>query len=201
MGMNCAKCILKCKADCCRGPVPMPKEFVESHQPIRPIVGVYDLGNGMVAPVAIEELPDGKKGGVCPFLGFDNKCSVYNDRPFVCKKFGDESSDFMTCSFQSADGRIRSRQERRHIERTYFSRRESMNKRLEAGRGSDADWAEAARIAKDWEATGGKPWQKGLKDPKPPGAALHAGAPRAILPPERDDAIPTGIPQTSADDG
>lgn len=53
----------------------------------------------------------------CCFLNTDLSCNIYDDRPNICKKFGDESHSFMTCHFQDKHGRIRSRQERRKLER------------------------------------------------------------------------------------
>jgi Fe-S-cluster containining protein len=64
----------------------------------------------------------------CVFLNDDLSCNVYEDRPWVCKKYGDESCSFMTCPFQSKEGRIRSRQERRKIERENLSDFKKINK-------------------------------------------------------------------------
>jgi len=53
----------------------------------------------------------------CTFLKDDFTCNIYHDRPHVCKKFGDETHLMMTCVFQDKNGRERSRQERRNLER------------------------------------------------------------------------------------
>ena len=53
----------------------------------------------------------------CTFLKDDFTCNIYDDQPKVCKKFGDETHLMMTCVYQDKNGRIRSRQERRTLER------------------------------------------------------------------------------------
>ena len=92
----------------------MPRTFVEAHTPIRPISRMEAVPGDMVAPWAIDERTG---SGVCPFLGLDDRCSVYDDRPDICRVFGDESSSVASCAYQDKDGRARSRQERRAVER------------------------------------------------------------------------------------
>lgn len=144
-GFDCAQCLANCKADCCRGPVPMPRATFERHRPTRPVIHVEDVGDGMVVVLG-EDLTrstpnpkvmnPGSGGrtvyGCCPFLGLDNRCSIYADRPDVCRIFGSEVDAFMTCSYQAADGRVRSRQERRRIERVVFAKRDASLKRMGA---------------------------------------------------------------------
>lgn len=121
--------------------MPFENSFVESHTPVRPIAVRQPLGDNAVIVVSIDErYPDGRHG-VCPFLGLDDKCSVYADRPPVCKKFGDGSSAFMTCSYQAPDGRVRSRQERRQVERTNLKVQVQTLGRLERNAPNDADKA------------------------------------------------------------
>ena len=108
MSFNCSRCLSKCEAYCC-GPVPMTPAFIEAHKVVRPIIKLIQLGDNLVIPET-EDLR-------CPFLSADFKCTVYDDRPEVCKTFGDESAMLMTCPYQAADGRVRSRQERRSLER------------------------------------------------------------------------------------
>jgi Fe-S-cluster containining protein len=110
--MNCDSCLLTCRAACCRGPIPMLKETFAAHTPIRPVTKQMEHGENIIVMHVAE---NGEQ--VCPFLGMDDKCSIYGDRPELCRKFGDESHIMMTCSFQAKDGRIRSRQERRKVQR------------------------------------------------------------------------------------
>lgn len=106
--MDCSKCIKTCQADCC-GPVPIPKETVAKFLPAQPVEHRFDLGDHLVLVAA---------NGKCAYLGDDHRCTIYNDRPDVCRKFGDESHVLMTCPYQASNGRIRTRQERRALERS-----------------------------------------------------------------------------------
>lgn len=124
MKMDCDKCFAACGAQCCSS-VPLPNWIFEKHQPVREITKMIPLGDNMTIPET--------ESGRCPFLGMDLKCTIYEDRPFVCRKFGDESSSLMTCAFQAADGRVRSRQERRQIERKGNKQQTAMIKRLVEG--------------------------------------------------------------------
>lgn len=105
--MDCSQCLLKCKAQCC-GPVPIPKKVY------------YAMPKARV-PVSEQEFYDfvigTDKDNYCVFLSEDYRCTIYNQRPEVCKKFGDESQIEMTCRFQAKDGRIRARGELREIGR------------------------------------------------------------------------------------
>ena len=117
MGMNCDSCLSRCKGECCRGPIPMPATLLDQHPQIRPVTHVRDLGGGMVVAMHV----DASKQAFCPFLGLDNHCSIYQHRPHVCQLFGSEVVPMMTCSYQDKHGRLRSRQERRSIERQHVS--------------------------------------------------------------------------------
>ena len=135
MGMNCDACLDRCKADCCHGPVAMTKEFIQSHTPIRPILLMREEGDGLFAPIAHDERHQGPPGevfGVCPFLGFDDKCSVYVDRPQVCRNFG-QPTITMICSYQAHDGRIRGDAERNWIEDNIFAPRNQIIDEVEEG--------------------------------------------------------------------
>lgn len=112
---DCKNCMERCRASCC-GYVPIPIETYKKYPPL-----VYsDIqefeGN--------DELT-GRTGGFvivtqnnhCAYL-IDNLCTIYEHRPEVCRKFGDESHPNLFCPYQDKDGRPRSRQERRSHERT-----------------------------------------------------------------------------------
>jgi Fe-S-cluster containining protein len=51
------------------------------------------------------------KDYLCPFLKDDLSCAIYNDRPDVCRKYGDESHPMLCCPMQHADGTERSEEE------------------------------------------------------------------------------------------
>jgi Fe-S-cluster containining protein len=102
---NCDQCLKQCKSVCC-GYVPIPGE---TYQKYPPLSSDYVL-----------EGPDKTKFVVkdnhCAYL-VDNKCTLYEHRPEVCRKFGDETHPMLFCPYQDKDGRVRSRQERRQIDR------------------------------------------------------------------------------------
>ena len=47
----------------------------------------------------------------CPFLKEDLSCAIYEDRPNICRKFGDETHILMSCPVQKHDGEPRSIEE------------------------------------------------------------------------------------------
>lgn len=157
MPLNCENCIKRCRANCCRGPVPFTREFVESHTPVRPILLMRQLDEKHIAVLADDNtLPKKTKNqinAVCPFLGLDDRCSVYDDRPPVCRRYGDESVMFMTCSYQDKDGRVRSRQERRHVEKVQFEKQEKTVQKMRMGK-SDISPKEKAELEKFGNETG-----------------------------------------------
>ena len=55
--------------------------------------------------------------GKCPFLREDLKCNIYEDRPSVCKEYGSEKVECLTCPFQDKSGRVRAAWETKTIKR------------------------------------------------------------------------------------
>ena len=106
--IDCSKCLNKCKAGCC-GVIPFERKFIVKHKPVREVIKEIDVGHDTVV---LET-----KGMVCPFLGEDYHCTIYKDRPEVCRLYGNEGQINLTCQWQDKNGRMRSRQERRNIER------------------------------------------------------------------------------------
>jgi len=104
MTFDCSKVVPgKCKADCC-GPVPIEKEFYQKHFYLkqRDIIGEREFnadGQDFIIPET--------KDLTCIFLNKDYKCMIYNDRPFVCKKFGDGTHKCMTCPYIKPNGKLR----------------------------------------------------------------------------------------------
>ncbi len=118
--MDCTKCHSKCHAECCSCTAPIPKDIYERNkhkivtQPIE-VIETEGQDINLKDEIAIVALTEHHQ---CIFLNIDLSCNIYEDRPWICKKFGDETHPYLTCSYQSKDGRIRSRQERRAIERS-----------------------------------------------------------------------------------
>lgn len=104
--MDCSKCISKCKAACC-GPVPFDRDFVEKNPPKKE-VETMPVGDKII--LITDDL-------ACPYLDENYLCSIYDDRPEVCRKFGDETALLLMCPYQNKDGVLRKRPERRRLER------------------------------------------------------------------------------------
>lgn len=98
--MNCD--VKKCKAECC-GLVPFNKTEFDKSKLIRE-VNIQEK-NGII--IAVD------KDLYCGFLGHDYKCAIYDHRPDICRRFGNEEHALLTCRWQNKNGEIRSRAERR----------------------------------------------------------------------------------------
>lgn len=68
-----------------------------------------DLGDGNVLLVTDQT--------TCVFLQADLKCAIYEDRPEVCEKFGNEEHLNLTCRFQRKNGEPRSYFERQRLDK------------------------------------------------------------------------------------
>jgi Fe-S-cluster containining protein len=103
--MSCNNCHTfhgMCKAACCSvAPLPRSTYFGNFDKQQRPVKEILDLDAEMILPVT--------EDGSCPFLQSDYKCAIYNQRPEICRKFGDESHPMMTCAYQTKDGQARSK--------------------------------------------------------------------------------------------
>lgn len=106
---DCKKMHPKCKAQCC-GVVPIPKETYANnqHKIVRQPHDLVDAGTDVIPLTA---------DAYCPFLTEGLDCNIYDDRPDVCRKFGDESHPMLFCPHLDKTGKQRSRQNRRQIER------------------------------------------------------------------------------------
>jgi Fe-S-cluster containining protein len=125
----------------------MPAELWErmKHKAVRPIVQVCHFEgpeldeNSLTNPestkmsphvIAIGEIDPELKSHRCPFLTYDLKCNIYEDRPFVCREFGKESHLMMKCCYQDKEGRVRSRQEIRAVNRSQCKGGDVINQRI-----------------------------------------------------------------------
>jgi len=99
----------KCKAQCC-GIVPIPKEIYNSNKDkiVRHPHEVLDQGDTVI-PLT--------QDAYCVFLTSGLDCNIYENRPEVCRKFGDESHPMLFCPHLDKNGKERCRQNRRAIER------------------------------------------------------------------------------------
>ena len=83
--MNCN--IKQCKAECC-GAVPLAQSFKK--YPFARKCEVKDFDDFFIA--CDENL-------TCGFLDENYKCSIYEDRPNLCRKFGNGKHKLLKCEF------------------------------------------------------------------------------------------------------
>jgi hypothetical protein len=102
---------IPCPKDCgcCCGILPFPKETWEKHK-----------AKAQYAVKAVEEFGD--EVGItpvdatldCVFLSKEKQCVIYEDRPEICREYGDEKCP---CPYFDSKGVKRTRQDRRRVER------------------------------------------------------------------------------------
>lgn len=146
MPFDCDKLKPRCKAACCC-PFPIDAEIFERnrHKIVRPIVQEEHFEDFIVDENSMKDPASAKRGPLilalgefdkevgshrCPFLTYDLKCNIYDERPATCREFGKESHILLTCCFQDKDGRERSRQEMRSLDRQLRKYGEIINKKL-----------------------------------------------------------------------
>ena len=126
---NCKNHHSKCKAGCC-GIVPMSKERWDRNQDkivTSPIKVEYPGWTGkMETKDKREWVMEGEVLPItetlkCCFLNEDLSCNIYEDRPDICREFGSEDHLQLSCPYQNKDGKDRSRQAKRMIERKQAS--------------------------------------------------------------------------------
>ena len=110
---DCSKFLDRCQAGCC-GVFPIEKDLYVSHidKIVNSTVEVdeYEAIDPISKDLKEYVMPLTKDMKCC-FLQDDYKCSIYEDRPEVCKIFGDETVPILTCNFQDKDAKERSAQE------------------------------------------------------------------------------------------
>lgn len=111
--LSCEKIKHKCNAECCNCFAPIECEIYEKHKDKaqRKILEIKKMSAPFEIYLVITE--DGR----CVFLDENLNCSIYEDRPQICKLFGSESHSYLVCRWLSKDSCVRSRQKRRQIER------------------------------------------------------------------------------------
>lgn len=131
MNFDCLPILPKCEALCCNV-VPIEKEIWNLHKTeiVSPVIGIHE-GTAIVEGKKIEIVLPLTSSGKCPFLTSENQCGIYDDRPSVCRKYGDESHKCLRCPFQDKNGRLRTRQEKRKIFRDAKKESGKLIKRLE----------------------------------------------------------------------
>jgi Fe-S-cluster containining protein len=110
MQFNCKSQHHKCKAQCCFGIMAFPKETWEKNQHkiiTKPSVVETDT-------IEVKHRTD---SGACSFLREDYQCNIYEERPEVCRKYGDESTFYMSCQFLRKDGKQRTQKGGKYLKK------------------------------------------------------------------------------------
>jgi Fe-S-cluster containining protein len=85
-----------CQAECCSHYVPLENSLIEKfgHLIDRPILSKHQFLNEIKT---VFETVDGK----CVFLNSEYRCKIYEQRPWICREFGNPNttSPFLKCSF------------------------------------------------------------------------------------------------------
>lgn len=88
------KCrVHKCGAMCCYN-IPFEENELErfAEKIVNPVINTEPIGDAVLAYTDLDM--DKNK---CPFLRFDCKCNIYENRPRVCRLFG--CIDALPCKF------------------------------------------------------------------------------------------------------
>jgi len=113
MPFECKKHHAESKARCC-GIVPFKVRLWKAKQHLlqRNVKNVIE-GSSNEGKVIIPITEDHS----CPFLKKDLACAIYEDRPKLCKKYGDDSHILMSCPMQKADSTPRTTKEKKDLQR------------------------------------------------------------------------------------
>lgn len=108
MPFECKKYHSKCNARCC-GCFPMAITLWQKnqHNIQKEVIGTQKCyANDSEGNRHTCVLPS-TKDMLCPFLKKDFTCAIYEQRPAICRKFGDETHWALCCPMQHKDGKIR----------------------------------------------------------------------------------------------
>jgi len=121
--MKCEKYLKECKAKCCLC-CPLPEDLVRDNQDKiqEQPVDVWKAPSYKGVPQCLAPTPSLK----CCFLKDDYTCAVYDERPEICRMFGDESNCFLSCEFQHKDGQQRSSRARQRLLKKCEKKHEKM---------------------------------------------------------------------------
>lgn len=91
----------KCHAACCYNivlPCGMMERFADKI--VTPVIYRSLLPvNPEFPPSEFVNTSFDSKNNKCPFLRKDCKCNIYEDRPDICRRFGDGSHPMLVCEF------------------------------------------------------------------------------------------------------
>ncbi len=76
----------KCKGQCCYNVPFGDNELVRfADKIITPVIETERMTNGAILPLTAPDVMENK----CPFLTHNYKCNIYDNRPEVCRLFGE----------------------------------------------------------------------------------------------------------------
>ena len=102
----------KCHGDCC-GPTPMPPDYIVKFKDQLcaeiQLTHVANMGDQVWHVHQTEDM-------FCVFLNRDTRlCSIYEDRTWICKAYGESADPKLWCSRIAPDGTKRTRSDRRRV--------------------------------------------------------------------------------------
>ena len=118
----------KCRGDCC-GPTPMPPDYIVKFkdQLCARVTHTTECCNSLTAETWHMHLTEDE---YCIFLNRDTRlCSIYEDRTWICKAYGESADPGLWCSRIAQDGTARTRADRRRVLRYMRSMRSKIKRR------------------------------------------------------------------------
>jgi len=118
--MNCLPFHKHCHAECCSDSAPLPRDLITrfADKVINaPIEIIEDKDEVSVFENEEPSYLYKTAMGICMFLNTDYSCNIYESRPTICRKFGDETHPFLCCTVQTKDGHARSKQSKKRVQR------------------------------------------------------------------------------------
>lgn len=95
------------------------REFFETHESKakRPIGTLFEYKGNKVYPATADRY--------CPFLGYDCKCAIYDERPELCHNFG--VVEHLSCPYIDREGNPRSQEETEKIQSDQLINDDALN--------------------------------------------------------------------------
>lgn len=93
----------KCHAACCFNP-PLPIGLVDrfADKVVNRVLyrDVMSISDNVPEPSEIVYTADNYNDNKCPFLRDDYKCNVYDNRPTICRLFGEKNHPLLRCGYR-----------------------------------------------------------------------------------------------------
>ncbi len=114
--------MFQCKencGECCEDGMVFDRDFFKANESKakRKIMVVLELKDNKVYPATFDR--------ICPFVGENSKCAIYDERPELCRSFGIE--EHMSCPYVDPEGNARSKEETDRVHYEQFQMEEAFN--------------------------------------------------------------------------